>query len=164
MLLADFVTELAHFPVGAPVASVGMIVYKVDGIEDDVIMAMPLVDVGSNHILILAFQPFICKLLADLMCLFRRDFSDIKRLDQVPGNYLRHLHSLLDGKVARPLKFFCRSIAGSTPKRGNIELVIRLLRIKDVGKRLVYSSPDWLDFSNCHISFCLSFSSVTSSS
>ena len=140
MLLADFVTELAHFPVGAPVASVGMIVYKVDGIEDDVIMAMPLVDVGSNHILILAFQPFVCKLLADLMCLFRRDFSDIERLDQVPGNYLRHLHSLLDGEVARPLKFFCRSIAGSTAERGNIELVIRLLRIKDVGKSLVYSS------------------------
>lgn len=28
---------------------------------------------------------------------------------------------------------------------------------------LVYSSSDWLDFSNCHISPCLSFSSVISS-
>ena len=164
MLLADFVTELAHFPVGAPVASVSMIVHKVDGIEDDVIMAMPLVYVGSNHILILAFQPFVGELLADLVRPFRRDFSDIKRLNQVPGNYLRHLHSLLDSEIPCPLKFFGRRIAGSTPERGNIELVICLFRIKDVGKRFVYSSPDWLDFSNCHISFCLSFSSVTSSS
>ena len=37
-------------PVGSPVASVGMIVYKIDSVEDDVIMAMPLVDVGGNHI------------------------------------------------------------------------------------------------------------------
>ena len=164
MLLADFVTELAHFPVGAPVASVGMIVHKVDGIEDDVIMAMPLVDVGSNHILILAFQPFVCELLADLMCLFRRDFSDIKRLNQVPCNHLRHLHSLLDSEISRPLKFLCRCVAGSTSERGNIELIVSLCRVEYVGKRLVYSSSDWLDFSNCHISFCLSFSSVTSSS
>ena len=27
-----------------------MIVYKIDSVEDDVIMAMPLVDVGGNHI------------------------------------------------------------------------------------------------------------------
>ena len=127
-------------------------------------MAMPLVDVGGDHIFVFAFKPFICKLLADLVGLFRRDFSNIERLDQVPGNYLRHLHSLLDGEVACPLKFLGSSIAGSTPERGNIELVIRLFRIKDVGKGLVYSSPDWLDFSNCHICFCLSFSSVTSSS
>ena len=50
MFLTDFVAELAHFPVGSPIASVGMIVYKVYGIEDDVIMAMPLVDVGGDHI------------------------------------------------------------------------------------------------------------------
>ena len=78
MLLADFIAELAHFPVGSPVASVGMIVYKIDSVEDDVIMAMPLVDVGGNHILILAFQPFVGKLLANFMSHLRRDFSDVE--------------------------------------------------------------------------------------
>ena len=41
---------------------------------------------------------------------------------------------------------------------------IGFLRVSDIGNRLVHSSSDWLDFSNCHISFCLSFSSATSSS
>ena len=164
MLLADFIAELAHFPVGSPVASVGMIVYKIDSVEDDVIMAMPLVDVGGNHILILAFQPFVGKLLANFMRHLRRDFSDVEGLNQVSGNHLRHLHPLLGGEVSRPLKFLCRRVAGSASERGNIELIVSLFRVEDVGKRLVYSSSDWLDFSNCHISFCLSFSSVTSSS
>ena len=164
MLLADFITELAHFPVCPLVAPIGMIVHKVDGIEDDVIMAMPLVDVGGNHILILAFQPFVGKLLSDFMRHLRRDFSDVEGLNQVSGNHLRHLHSLLGSEISCPLKFLCRCVAGSTSERGNIELIVSLCRVEDVGKRLVYSSSDWLDFSNCHISFCLSFSSVTSSS
>src|SRR5699024_9248816 len=103
-----------------PVTSVGMIVHKVDGVEDDVIMAMSLVYVGSDHIFILPFEPFVCKLLADFVRLFRRNFSNIERLDQVPGNYLRHLHSPLDDEVACPLKFFGRSIAGRTTEGGNI--------------------------------------------
>ena len=164
MFLTDFVAELAHFPVGSPIASVSMIVYKVDSVEDDVIMAMPLVNVGGDNILILAFQPFVGKLLSDFMRLFRRDFSDVEGLNQVSGNHLRHLHPLLGGKVSRPLKFFCRCVVGRAAKGGNIELIVGLRRVEDVGKRLVYSSSDWLDFSNCHISFCLSFSSVTSSS
>lgn len=164
MFLTDFVAELAHFPVGSPIASVGMIVYKVYGIEDDVIMAMPLVDVGGDHIFIPAFQPFVGKLFSDFMRHLRRDFSDVEGLNQVSGNHLRHLHSLLDSEISRPLKFLCSRVAGSTAERGNIELIVRLRRVEDVGKRLVYSSSDWLDFSNCHISFCLSFSSTTSSS
>ena len=164
MFLADFIAELAHFPVGSLVAPIGMVVHKIDSVEDDVIVAMPLVDVGGNHILILAFQPFACELLSDFMRLFRRDFSDVEGLNQVSGNHLRHLHSLLGSEVSRPFKFLCRRVAGSTAERGNIELIVRLRRVEDVGKCLVYSSSDWLDFSNCHISFCLSFSSVTSSS
>ena len=100
MFLADFIAELAHFPICPLVAPIGMVVYKVDGIEDDVIMAMPLVDVCGNHILILAFQPFVGKLLSDFMCLFRRDSSDVEGLDQVSGNHLRHLHSLLRSEVS----------------------------------------------------------------
>ena len=45
-------TELAQLPIGSLVASVGVEVHIVHGIEDDVIMAMSLVNVGSNHILV----------------------------------------------------------------------------------------------------------------
>ena len=67
-------------------------------------------------------------------------------------------------RAASNINQICRRVAGSASERGNIELIVSLFRVEDVGKRLVYSSSDWLDFSNCHISFCLSFSSVTSSS
>ena len=140
-----------------------MKVHIIHGIEDDVIMAMPLVDVGSNHILVLALEPFVRKLFPDLVSFFRRHFTDVKRLDQMTGKYLRHLHSLLHCKVSRPLKFFRRCVACRASIGRNIEIIVGLLRVENVGNSLVYSSSDWLDFSNCHISPCLSFSSVISS-
>ena len=76
---------------------------------------------------------------------------------------LRHLHPLLYCEVSCPFKFFCRRIACSTPVGRNIEGIVSLLRVENIGESLVYSSSDWLDFSNCHISHCLSFSSATSS-
>ena len=154
MFLTDFVAKLAHFPVGSPIASVnfvaelahfpicplvapiGMVVYKIDSIEDDVIMAMPLVDVGGDHIFILAFQPFVGKLFSDFMRHLRRDFSDVEGLNQVSGNHLRHLHSLLGSEVACPLKFLCRRVAGCTAERGNIELIVSLFRVEDEASAL----------------------------
>lgn len=164
MFLADLITELRQLPIGSPVASVGVEVHIVHGIEDDVIMAMPLVDVGSNHILVLALEPFVRKLLPDLVSFFRRHFTDVKGLDQMTGKHLRHLYSLLYCKVSRPFKFLRCGIAGSATIGSDIELVICFLRIKNVCESLVHSSSDWLDFSNRHISACLSFSSATSSS
>ena len=55
MLFADSVAKLAQLPICPFVALVAVIVYEVHGIEDNVIMAMPLVNVGSDHILIFAF-------------------------------------------------------------------------------------------------------------
>ena len=127
------------------------------------IMAMPLVDVGCNHIFVLALEPFVRKLLSNFMSLFRCHFTDVKGLDQMTGKHLRHLHSLLYCEVSCPFKFFCRRIACSTPVGRNIAGIVCLLRVKNIGESFVYSSSDWLDFSNCHISPCLSFSSATSS-
>lgn len=71
VFLAYLITELPHLTVGLFIAPVRMEVHIVDGIEDNMIMTMPLVYVGSDHIFVLAFEPFVCKLLADLMGLFR---------------------------------------------------------------------------------------------
>ena len=163
MFLAYLITELAQLTIGSLVAPVGVKVHIIHGIEDDVIMAMPLVDVGSNHILVLALEPFVRKLFPDLVSFFRRHFTDVKGLDQMTGKHLRHLHSLLYCKVSRPLKFFCCRVACSASIGRNIEGIVCLLRVKNIGESFVYSSSDWLDFSNCHISPCLSFSSATSS-
>ena len=163
MFLAYLITELTQFPIGSLVTPVGMEVHIVHSIEDDVIMAMSLVDVGSNHILIFALEPFIRKLFPDLMSFFRCHFTDVKGLDQMTGKHLWHLHSLLHCEVSRPFKFFCCRVACSAPIGRNIEGIVGLLRVKNIGESFVYSSSDWLDFSNCHISPCLSFSSAISS-
>lgn len=140
-----------------------MEVYIVDCVEDNVIVAMPLVDVRCNHILVLSLEPFVGKLLTDFMRLFRRDFINRKGLDQMTGKHLRHLHSLLHCKVSRPLKLFRCRVACSASIGRNIEGIVGLLRVENIGEGFIYSSSDWLDFSNCHISPCLSFSSVISS-
>ena len=163
MFFAYFIAELTQLPIGSLVAPVGMEVHIIHSIEDDVIMAMPLVNVGCNHILVLALEPFVRKLFPDFVRFFRCHFTDVKGLNQMTGKYLRHLHSLLHCKVSCPFKFFCCRVACSAPIGGNIEGIVGLLRVENIGKSLVYSSSDWLDFSNCHISPCLSFSSAISS-
>ena len=45
MFLAYLITELTQLPIGSPVASVGVEVHIVHGIEDNVIMAMPPIGV-----------------------------------------------------------------------------------------------------------------------
>ncbi len=130
---------------------------------DDMVVAMPFVDVGCDDILVLALEPFVGKLLADLMSDFRRDFAYIERLNEVSGNDFGDLRTLLCREISCPFKFLRRRIACSTSVGRNIEGIVCLLRVKNIGESFVYSSSDWLDFSNCHISPCLSFSSATSS-
>ena len=65
VFLAYLIAELTQLPIGSLVAPVGMEIHIVYGIEDDVIMAMPLVDVGCNYILVLALEPFVRKLFTD---------------------------------------------------------------------------------------------------
>src|SRR5699024_2534099 len=117
------------------------------------VVAMPFVDVGCNDILILALEPFVGKLLADLMGNFWRDFAYIEGLNEMSGNNFWDLRSLLCCEISCPFKLFGSTLRGSAPEGGNKQLIIGLLGINDVGNRLVYSSSDWLDFSNCHISF-----------
>jgi hypothetical protein len=95
VFLADFVAQKTQLPVCPLVAPVGVVVHKVDGIEDDMVVAMPFVDVGCDDILVLALEPFVGKLLADLMSNFRRDFAYIERLNEVSGNDFGNLRTLL---------------------------------------------------------------------
>ena len=78
VFFANLITELPHLTVGLLIAPVRMEVHIVDSIEDDVVVAMSLVYVCGDHIFVLAFEPFVCKLFADLMSLFRCDLSNIE--------------------------------------------------------------------------------------
>ena len=140
MFLADFVAQKPQLLVCPLVAPVGVVVHKVDGIEDDMVVAMPFVDVGCDDILVLALEPFVCKLLADLMSNFRRNFTYIEGLNEVSGNDFWDLRSLLCREISCPFKLFGSTLRGSAPEGGNKQLVICLLGINDVGDCLVYSS------------------------
>ena len=114
-LAVDHRPETSHLPLAKRIYSAPY------GRTDDVIMAMLLVDVGCNHIFVLALESFVRKLLSNFMRLFRCHFTDVKGLNQMTGKCLRHLHSLLHCKVSCPLKFFRRRVACGTPIGRNIE-------------------------------------------
>ena len=82
---------------------------------------------GGKHKLILAAQDFFCKLHADFMCLFRRDLSRLKGLDQVTAQ----VRALVDGMAAGPGKFDIRSFSGTAIGR-NKQLSVRLFRVADI--------------------------------
>ena len=107
---------MAQLLVCSLITAIAVIVYEVHSIEDDVIMTMPLVDVGGNHILIFTFEPFVGKLFADFMRLFRGYFTYVKGLNQMTGDHLRNLHTALGGKISCPLKFLRSSITGCAAK------------------------------------------------
>ena len=134
-----------------------MVINEVHSIENDVVMAVSFVNMRGDHILIFSFEPFVRKLFSDLMSFFGRNLTDIKRLYQVTSDDGRNLRSLLRCKVSRPLKFLCSRIAGSTSEGRNKQFIISLFWIDDVGDCFVYSSSDWLDFSNCRRLLCLQF-------
>ena len=65
---------------------------KIHSTENDMVMAMLLVDVGSNDILILAAEDFIGKLPPDLVGLRIADLARLKGLYQMVGEIVAFLH------------------------------------------------------------------------
>ena len=60
-----------------------LVVGEADRIEDQMIMNMPLVDMGGKYKLVLATQYFFCQLHPDLMGFLGGDLPRLKGLDQV---------------------------------------------------------------------------------
>ena len=162
VFFAEPVTCLAHIIVDFLVTLVCVMIHKVHGIENQVIMNMVFINMGGQHILILPGEDFIRKLLADLMGKLRRDLANIKGLDDMAGNNFDGIHPLLLGNFSRPFKFLSRCLSGTSIGRDK-HFIIGLLRIHDVRKSLVQSSSDCFDLSNCHTSSSFPFSSTTSS-
>ena len=88
-----------------------LVIRKVDGVENQVVMNMIPVCVGGQDKLIPAAQNLPCQLHADLMGLLRRDLPRLKGLDQVATQ----VRSLVDGMAASPGKFDIRSFGGAQP-------------------------------------------------
>ena len=75
MFLAKPVGGAADIVITPLVGMVVPVIRKADRIENQVVMNMIFVYMGSKYKFILAAQNFFCKLHADLMGLFRRNLS-----------------------------------------------------------------------------------------
>lgn len=83
MLLTELVTGTADLVVAALIGVVVLVINKADRIENQMIVDMPLVDVGGKYILVLTAQYFLRKLYTDFMGFFGGNFSRFKRLNQM---------------------------------------------------------------------------------
>ena len=127
VFLAKLVGGAADIVITPLVGMIVLVIRKADRIENQVVMNMIFVYMGSKYKFILAAQDFFCKLHADLMGLFRRNLPRLKGLDQVTAQ----VRSLVDGMAAGPGKFNIRRFGGTAIGR-NKQLSIRLFRVTDI--------------------------------
>ena len=130
MLFADTVAGAADLMVASLVGVVVPVVLKTDCVENQVIMDVIPVNVGSEDELILATQDLLRQFHADPMGFFRCDLPRLKRLDEVPAQ----VRSLVDGMVTGPVKFDVGSLGGAA-EGGYQQLSISLVGIADIVNR-----------------------------
>ena len=94
MFLAQPVAGAPDVGITLAIGNILPLIHHVYGAEDDVIMDVPFVNVGGQHIRVFALQDFICKLPANFVGLLRRGFARRKRLYQVVGQIVAFLHGL----------------------------------------------------------------------
>ena len=94
MFLAQPVAGAPDVGITLPVGNILALVHHVHCTKDNVVVDVPFVNVGGQHIRVFALQDFICKLPANLVGLLRRGFIRRKRLYQVVGQIVAFLHGL----------------------------------------------------------------------
>ena len=83
MFFAQPVADPAYLMVAALVGMVVLVVGEADRIENQMVVNMPLVNMGGKYKLVLATQYFFCQLHPDLMGFLGGDLPRLKGLDQV---------------------------------------------------------------------------------
>ena len=104
-----------------------LMVGEADRIEDQMIMNMPLINMGGKYKLVLATQYFFCQLQPNLMGFCGGDLSRLKGLDQVAAQ----VRALVDGMAACPFKFNVGGLS-SAAEGGYKQLPVRLVGIADI--------------------------------
>ena len=124
---AQPVADMADLRIAFAVGNVLLVFRKIHSTENDMVMAMLLVDVGSNDILILAAEDFIGKLPPDLVGLRIADLARLKGLYQMVSEIVAFLH----GKQPCFLKLKVCGFHGAA-ERGHQQLIVGLCRINDI--------------------------------
>ena len=154
---AQPVADTADLRIAFAVGNVFLMFRKIHSTENDMVMAMLLVDVSSNDILILAAEDFIGKLPSDLVGLRIADLTRLKGLYQMVSEIVAFLHS------KQPC-FFKLKVCGfhGAAERGHQQLIVGLCRINDVVNGFFQGAFDRMDLCNCHISAIASLMSSMS--
>ena len=145
VFLTEPVADLTHIIVNPLVALVGVVIHKVNLIENQMVMNMVLVNVRGQHILVFSTEDFIRELLADLVGKLQRDLSDFKGLDHMTGYDPDRIHPFLLGYFPRPFKSPRCGLAGTAVGRDQ-QLLVGLFGIQNVRDCLAQSSSDCFDF------------------
>lgn len=104
-----------------------LVVGEADRIENQMVVNMPLVNMGGKYKLVLATQYFFCKLHTNLMGFLGGDLPRLKGLDQVAAQ----VRALVDGMAASPFKFNVGGFGGAA-EGGHQKLPICLIGVADI--------------------------------
>ena len=63
IFMADTITDSTEFMVAPLIGNILMMINEACSVEDDMVMDMIFVNMGTDHIFIFSFQYFVCKLL-----------------------------------------------------------------------------------------------------
>ena len=129
VFLAQSVAGTADKVIAARIAVVVLMIHEADGIENQVVMDMPLVNVGGQYKFILATQDLVCELHTDLMGFLRGDLPRGEGLYQVAAQVV--VIAPVNGVAARPSKFNIRGLCGAAIGRYQ-QLAVRFGRIADI--------------------------------
>ena len=113
--------------VASLIAVVVLMIHEADGIENQVVMNMPLVNMGGKYKFVLAAQDLLCKLHPDLMGFFRGYLPRGEGLYQMAAQVV----ALVDGMAACPSKLNIRSFCG-TAIGGYQQFSVRFAWIADI--------------------------------
>ena len=104
-----------------------LVVGEADRIENQMVVNMPLINMGGKYKLVLATQYFFCQLHSDLMGILGGDLSRLKGLDQVAAQVC----ALVDGMAACPFKFNVCGLGNAAEGRYQ-QLPVRLVGIANI--------------------------------
>ena len=127
VFFADPVVGAADEVIAPLVGVIVLVILKADRIENQVIMDVIPVYVGSEDKFILAAQDLPRQLHADPVGFLRRHFPRLKRLDEVAAQ----VRALVDGMAAGPCKFNVCGLCGAA-EGGHQQLPVRLVGIADI--------------------------------
>ena len=113
--------------IAALVGMVVLVVGEADRIENQMVVNMPLINMGGKYKLVLTTQYFFCQLHPDLMGFLCGDFPGLKGLDQVAAQVC----ALVDGMAACPFKFNVGGFGGAA-EGGYQQLPVRLVGITNI--------------------------------